>query len=997
MKLQMEKGTSLALTLLLLASFVAIGIPNARAQATTLALVPSPQEVYNAGDFVTFSCLVSDVTDLYGFGIKIEWDTTELAYVSHVLTVPVSTYPGGVLNPSVAVVKDAVDIPAGIYEAAATSLSPALGFDGSGTIFNITFQAMFVPWDFEITPDTYIASLVVFTKDDLADSNAINIPHTTTDGEVRLMAKPFKYPIVPALKVYPAIYEAGSLLEEFDSDVVLMGKNLTSGALGDLDGFWDVAGIDVYMHFNTTLLEAIDVQIDPDGWFGAFFSLGIFEVAKEIDNASGIVHVAFIGYGDPHFAPNGQGRMFTVTFRAIYESESFPPPSAPIFLENPITFTGTTIFDSIGGLIDVASPLGTEWFRLTPGFGENTPYVATAWDDNGDGVLSVSDQVILEGADGFYFDYHIDVITATLNITQLPFHTADEDWLAMDGPTNKYTPWPKLWETGASYSPLGNPYMTGNFSCTYPVVSVNYFEVNPQIGAPYNLTEGVDFIVNPDGTIDLLTVLDERVENEYIGQMPFGGNAGWPPIAYIASGFESVWIDMPNGTSRYARALGNYLPPPNEYWYDDWFPYELESYWATGYYAGPWVWPDGTDVYINYSAAAFVTIDYNAPPDPNLRYIEYLGTDFMSMLAAPNGTTWKEAYPLSLRDYEIIGWDDSDVSSDLTAGDLIHTLDSEGYRSYVVNAVTTDIHAARKPWICETDPADDYFGMAPIVTVAGWPHPEREMCPWHGSEPSIPLPHAVENAMFTAPFKPSGGFIDIYTQYPDPFGGQGAHKPSDMFWPQKEVIVFADVTYAQWPEQNKDVAFQVLDPHGETWGIYVNRTNSVGHTFVRVRLPWPCDDPEYYFGIWTVIATVDVACVVINDTMEFKYDYKVRIWDVSLDKTEYKHCEDIIVTVEYGSLATQQYNITIAVTAVDASGVPFDFAYTVVTIGHGDHTLYCTYANGVTELTVHVEKFARPPVGTIYVVGLSDLPANGGSAETPVFEVQFTILPEWAI
>ncbi|MCW4052801.1 MAG: cohesin domain-containing protein [Candidatus Bathyarchaeota archaeon] len=993
MKLQIEKGTSLALTLLLLASFVAIGIPNARAQATTLALVPSPQDAYTVGELVTFSCLVSDVTDLYGFGVSIAWNTTELAYNSHVLTVPVTTYPGGVLNPSVAVVKDAVDIPAGTYEAAATSLSPALGFDGTGTIFNITFQVVYIPYDYEI-PGPWKDSLVQFTKDDLADSAAVGIPHTTTDGLVRLNARPVIIPPEPLLKVYLngfETYQAGAVGEEFPADVMLMGDGLT-----DLDTFWDVAGIDVYMHYNDTMLEALDVTLDPTGDFASFFGLGIFEIAKNI--TPGLIHVAFIGFGEPHFPPYGVIKMFTVNFRALTESESFPTPSSMVYLENPTTFAGAAIFDSMGGLIDIANPVGTFWFKLIPNHGVNVPFEATSWDDNGDGVLSPSDQIILEGADGLYFDYHIDDITGTLNLTQLPFQTQDADLLAMDGPTNAYTPWPKLWYTGASFSPLGNPYMSGNFSLTYPVVSVNYFEVNPQVGSSYNLTEGADFIVNPDGTIDLLHDLDVRIENEFVGTMP-DVDLGWPAIAYIASGFESVWIDMPNGTSRYARALGNYAPPPNEYWYDDWFPYEIESYWATGYYAGPWVWPDGTDIYINYTAASFVTIDYNAPPDPNPRYIEFNGTyaDFLAALPDPTGSTWDEAYPFSLNDYEIIGWDDNDASTDLTPGDVIYTDGNEGLINYVVNEINTDIQTSRKQWICEDDPAHDYFGWAPIVDVAGWPHPERGMCPYDFRQGSIPLPHVVENAVYSEPYKPSGGFIDIYTQYPDPFGGQGYNQPSDMFWPQKEMIVHADVSYATWPEQNKDVAFQVLDPHGQTWGIYVNRTNTVGHTFVRVRLPWPCDDPEYYFGVWTVIATVDVACVVVNDTMEFKYDYKVHIWDVSLDKAEYKHCEDIVVTIDYGTWATQEYNITFAITAVDASGVPFDFAYAVETIGWGDHTKWCMYANGTVVLTVHVEKFARPPLGTIYVVAMSDLPANGGGAETPVFAVQFTILPEWAI
>ena len=68
--MQTEKGTSLAITLMLLASFIAIGIPAARAQATTLSLVPSPQQAFNPGELVTFSAVVNDVTDLYGLGLR---------------------------------------------------------------------------------------------------------------------------------------------------------------------------------------------------------------------------------------------------------------------------------------------------------------------------------------------------------------------------------------------------------------------------------------------------------------------------------------------------------------------------------------------------------------------------------------------------------------------------------------------------------------------------------------------------------------------------------------------------------------------------------------------------------------------------------------------------------------------------------------------------------------------------------------------------------------
>jgi hypothetical protein len=238
-----------------------------------------------------------------------------------------------------------------------------------------------------------------------------------------------------------------------------------------------------------------------------------------------------------------------------------------------------------------------------------------------------------------------------------------------------------------------------------------------------------------------------------------------------------------------------------------------------------------------------------------------------------------------------------------------------------------------------------------------------------------------------------GRKIDVYTQYPDPFGGQGLYKPSDMFWPQKEVILYAKVTYNEWPEQQKDVAFQVIDPHGETWGILYSRTNEVGVATASFRLPWPCDDPEYWFGEWTVIATVDVACNVVNDTLTFKYDYLIHIRNVVPDKLSYKHCEFINATISLESYAMQHYNITITMTVFDETGVPFGFIYAVIDIGGAT---YCHYKPYTLNLWVHVIKFARAGTATIHVGALSDFPFNGGCAECPPFEKNVQILAAWA-
>lgn len=230
-----------------------------------------------------------------------------------------------------------------------------------------------------------------------------------------------------------------------------------------------------------------------------------------------------------------------------------------------------------------------------------------------------------------------------------------------------------------------------------------------------------------------------------------------------------------------------------------------------------------------------------------------------------------------------------------------------------------------------------------------------------------------------------GRQIDIFVgqngvPYPAPYGGQGPNMPADMFWPQKEVCVWANVTYNGWPEQQKDVAFQIIDNNGNTWGVIYARTNASGIATTCFRLPWPCDNPEQYLGVWTIVGTVDVACNIVNDTVRFHYDYLVRIWKVTVDNPPtYSHGDTINVTVYYGSEAQQYYNVTIASTGLDNTGVPFSFAFVQTTIGG---TVFCTYLNATTSLSLPIPKFARAGLGEVDTAFLDNWPFLGGTVQS---------------
>lgn len=231
--------------------------------------------------------------------------------------------------------------------------------------------------------------------------------------------------------------------------------------------------------------------------------------------------------------------------------------------------------------------------------------------------------------------------------------------------------------------------------------------------------------------------------------------------------------------------------------------------------------------------------------------------------------------------------------------------------------------------------------------------------------------------------KVTGRVIDVYVcSYPDDYNGAGQNVPSDMFWPQKEVCLCANVSYNEWPEQMKDVAFEIFDPHGVRWGLVYARTNEFGTARTCFRLPWPCDDPEYYMGKWTVVGTVDIACIIVNDTLEFHYDYLVRIWKVTAEKTSYKHGEQICVTIEFGSHAQQLRNVTLAVTGLDNTGVPFAFVYKQVQIGGAT---FCSPKNFTEGECVTIPKWARAGGAEIDVAFLDLFPFEGGTVQSGYF------------
>jgi hypothetical protein len=122
--------------------------------------------------------------------------------------------------------------------------------------------------------------------------------------------------------------------------------------------------------------------------------------------------------------------------------------------------------------------------------------------------------------------------------------------------------------------------------------------------------------------------------------------------------------------------------------------------------------------------------------------------------------------------------------------------------------------------------------------------------------------------------------IDVYTNK-EPFGGKGSNQESDAFEPQEEVILYALVTYNGDPVPGKIVAYNIHGPLNPVENLTLSlsaTTNDQGLASVNFVMPWPNPRPQAaIFGTWVVIASVDIAGVVVSDILSFKVGWLVEL------------------------------------------------------------------------------------------------------------------------
>jgi len=168
---------------------------------------------YAAGENLTIAVRIEDVKNLYALDIMIGWNTTWIEYTSHVVKIPVESYPDGVLHPPLLLIKDEVDEsgisghPNVMYWLAAASMAPAPAFHGNGIAFEMNFRIR----DYPIYPEPDVDFHMRFISTDLC-SPSMPIFHNIQDCHVVFhVVEP--YGPEAEFSAIPQIAEAGELVK----------------------------------------------------------------------------------------------------------------------------------------------------------------------------------------------------------------------------------------------------------------------------------------------------------------------------------------------------------------------------------------------------------------------------------------------------------------------------------------------------------------------------------------------------------------------------------------------------------------------------------------------------------------------------------------------------------------------------------------------------------------------------------------------------------------
>jgi len=228
--------------------------------------------------------------------------------------------------------------------------------------------------------------------------------------------------------------------------------------------------------------------------------------------------------------------------------------------------------------------------------------------------------------------------------------------------------------------------------------------------------------------------------------------------------------------------------------------------------------------------------------------------------------------------------------------------------------------------------------------------------------------------------KPVGRAIDVYTER----GGLLPGAPSDAFGPQEEVTVYAKVTYNDEPVEYKPVAFEIIDPNGASRDYRTAFTGTDGIATTTFRIPWQGTGAEDVFGTWTIVGTVSISEVTVNDTCAFKFGYILSFRAVTVEDSPLYKGDTLSVSADIQNIAFSSKDAFLTIVLYDNCGVPIGKATAYITV-FADDGLTPVY--GIT-----IPRWAFVGAGKVYVNLFTAEPYYGGVPYCPEGVGTFEIL-----
>ena len=237
-----------------------------------------------------------------------------------------------------------------------------------------------------------------------------------------------------------------------------------------------------------------------------------------------------------------------------------------------------------------------------------------------------------------------------------------------------------------------------------------------------------------------------------------------------------------------------------------------------------------------------------------------------------------------------------------------------------------------------------------------------------------------------------GWKIDLYTNKV-PYDGRGLNQQSDAFEPQELVKLYARVTYNEWPRPNWPVAFQVLNPLGETVTVGNSQTNESGIASFSFRIPWPSEGVEQrIFGNWKAVATFKIDEDTFNDTLTFRVGWIIQVTEIKtlnaefIPKTVFLKGETIVFNLTVENIALTDKSAVVVVNAFDSINCP------IIHVVYAGKLVVFQPGESFIQVISKVPDNATVGRATVFAAAYTALPEYGGVAYSPACKSHFEVL-----